>query len=71
VGHPALVAVIERKARSFQPLLATGKSFARDDNSVVPASASAGNLDPTIELSSRPERSVVEGPAVSSPGQLD
>jgi len=39
----------------------------RDDNSVVPVRASAKkNLIPRIELSSRPERSVVEGPAVLS-----
>jgi hypothetical protein len=40
----------------------------RDDNSVKPAKASERNTRPLIELSSRPERSVVEGPAVSFPG---
>jgi hypothetical protein len=36
----------------------------RDDNSVVPERASARILDPETELSSRPERSAVEGPAL-------
>ena len=36
----------------------------RDDNSVVTARAQVEDRCPTTELSSRPERSVVEGPAV-------
>jgi hypothetical protein len=31
MGHPAIVAGIEPKTRSFHTQLATGKSLARDD----------------------------------------
>ena len=43
----------------------------RDDNSVVPARSSARTLGPATELSSRPERSVVEGPAVRQSLRID
>jgi hypothetical protein len=43
----------------------------QDDDSVVPARALAGILDPATELSSRPERRVVEGPAVQRNLQIE
>jgi hypothetical protein len=39
----------------------------RDDNSVVPQELQLEIPAPATKLSSRPERSVVEGPAVSFP----
>jgi hypothetical protein len=55
------------RAVHFTLNLPSGKSFARDDNSVAGVGHySVPSIPATTELSSRPERSAVEGPAVSA-----